>query len=121
MLLETDRESPPVKRSSLSVEKQTLTVGSVAVLIAFFLGLAFNAGGKSTSIDSLANEVNAMRISVNTLSNNFNASDKDTGVRIQHLEDKVTELTSKVDSLQNQAQIQAQAQNDYRAAGIHRR
>jgi peptidoglycan hydrolase CwlO-like protein len=103
MLLETERDSPAVKRSSLSVEKQTLRVSAVAALLAFCMGLAFNFGGKSSSIDNLTLEVNSMRNSVETLGHQFTASDKDTSNRITLLEAEMKSLQQKVDDMRAEA------------------
>lgn len=117
MLVDTERDSQPPKRSSLNVEKQTLRVSAVAALLAFCMGLAFSFGGKSSSIDSLRDDVNKLNNTVTTFKEASNQSGRETAVQIKGLEDQVKGLTEKIDNLQNQVQYQAQVQADYHSGG----
>ena len=89
-------------RKSVTVERQTLTVGAVAALLAFLLGIAFSMGGKSSSIDQLSAQMTIMNNKLDTMTAKYTQSDKDTAVSIKGLEDEFLKLQAKVDDLSEQ-------------------
>jgi uncharacterized protein HemX len=89
-------------KKSVTVERQTLTVGAVAALLAFLLGIAFSMGGKSTSIDQLSTQMTIMNNKLDTMTAKYTQSDKDTAVSIKGLEDEFLKLNAKVDDLSQQ-------------------
>ena len=89
-------------RKTVTMERQTLTVGAVAALLAFLLGIAFSMGGKSSSIDQLSAQMTIMNNKLDTMTAKYTQSDKDTAVSIKSLEDEFLKLQAKVDDLSNQ-------------------
>jgi len=89
-------------RKTVTMERQTLTVGAVAALLAFLLGIAFSMGGKSSSIDQLSAQMTIMNNKLDTMTAKYTQSDKDTAVSIKGLEDEFLKLQAKVDDLSNQ-------------------
>ena len=92
----------PSDRKTVTMERQTLTVGAVAALLAFLLGIAFSMGGKSSSIDQLSVQMNIMNNKLDMMTAKYTQSDKDTAVSIKGLEDEFLKLNSKVDDLSQQ-------------------
>ncbi len=90
------------ERKTVTMERQTLTVGAVAALLAFLLGIAFSMGGKSSSIDQLSAQMTIMNNKLDTMTAKYTQSDKDTAVSIKGLEDEFLKLQAKVDDLSNQ-------------------
>jgi outer membrane murein-binding lipoprotein Lpp len=91
------------------LEKQTLRVGSVAVVLAFLLGLSFAFGGKSASVDQLSLDVRDMRNDVKTLATAVNKQNSDSHDAITSMQFAIQALQKEYDDLKSQA--------DYRAAG----
>ena len=92
----------PSDRKTVTMERQTLTVGAVAALLAFLLGIAFSMGGKSSSIDQLSVQMNIMNNKLDMMTAKYTQSDKDTAVSIKGLEDEFLKLNAKVDDLSQQ-------------------
>ena len=92
----------PSDRKTVTMERQTLTVGAVAALLAFLLGIAFSMAGKSSSIDQLSVQMNIMNNKLDMMTAKYTQSDKDTAVSIKGLEDEFLKLNAKVDDLSQQ-------------------
>jgi hypothetical protein len=105
----------------ISLDKQTITVGAAVASAAFLLGLAFNYGGKSKSLDDLSLQVATLQGSVASLNKTYTDSDKAQAVSMGKFELTINHLTQTVDNLQTQVQMQAQAQADYQVAAGRRR
>ena len=109
--------SPPPQAApsapTLAIDKQTITIGAVCVLLAFLfgacsgvVGMAFSLGGKSASLDTLTVEVQGMRQDMKDLNKQYTDNEMKSSSRISILEQKVEGIQNEVTEIRVQLQSQ---------------
>lgn len=102
-------------RPPITLDRQTLTIGAVCAILAFLIGVccsligvAFNLGNKSSSLDTLTGEVQQMRKAVDDLTGKYQDNEVKSSNRITAVEMKLTSVENEV--LDMKAQLQTQLQ-----------
>jgi hypothetical protein len=89
----------PEAPNKFVLEKQTLRVGSVAVVLAFLLGLSFAFGGKSASVDNLSVEMHEMRSDIKLLTKAVDDKNSETDHAITTMQFSIQALQKECDDL----------------------
>lgn len=83
--------STPDKKT-VPIERQYLTLGGAAVIVAFACGLALNVGSKLQNIENLTTQVRELAAAVNTQTVAYQVSEKENLLSLADLKARVTVL-----------------------------